>query len=301
MNAIETTGTTTSAVSSHIAIIDGKPTTTTHDIAEVYGKRHDRVLAVVRQRMTEAGEWGIHNFVDTPYTNQQNGQTYPVIRMTKKGFHFVVGKFTGAKAVQHQIAFADEFERMEAALTAQLSSNPLQLPSDTSSLAPYSVQPGQTLSEDQAQTLRAMLDEFVKTLPKEKQGAFIVKGWAKLKAHFDVGYRQIPAAQFTDAVSIIARHIVEYSAPALPAPAQAELDFSIVSLKNKRFFHIFDHKGREHIQRVPNDAMMLNFDEMPYSIKNGLPSMAQLVGIVSAGVEAMAKRSGYGKPDPMPA
>jgi hypothetical protein len=66
--------------------------------------------------MSEAGEWGVRNFTDTPYTNPQNGQTYPVIRMTRKGFHFVVGKFTGAKAVRHQIAYADEFERMEIAL-----------------------------------------------------------------------------------------------------------------------------------------------------------------------------------------
>lgn len=106
-------------VSGHIIITDGQPTTTTQDIADVYGKRHDDVLRIVRKRMIEAGEWGVRNFAETPYINSQNGQTYPVIRMTKKGFHFVVGKFTGAKAVQHQIAFADEFERMEAELKAQ--------------------------------------------------------------------------------------------------------------------------------------------------------------------------------------
>lgn len=107
---------TPSTVSGHISVIDGQPTTTTQDIAEVYGKQHAKVLAIVRQRMAEAGEWGVANFGETPYTNPQNGQTYPVIRMTKKGFHFVVGKFTGSKAVQHQIAFADAFERMEADL-----------------------------------------------------------------------------------------------------------------------------------------------------------------------------------------
>ena len=116
--------TLSTGIAAHIAVIDGQPTTTTQDIAEVYGKDHAKVLRIVRQRIAEAGEWGIANFGDTPYTNPQNGQTYTVIRMTKKGFHFVVGKFTGAKAVQHQIAFADEFERMEA----QLLSIPQQLP-----------------------------------------------------------------------------------------------------------------------------------------------------------------------------
>lgn len=223
MNAIETTGTTTSAVSSHIAIIDGKPTTTTHDIAEVYGKRHDRVLAVVRQRMTEAGEWGIHNFVDTPYTNQQNGQTYPVIRMTKKGFHFVVGKFTGAKAVQHQIAFADEFERMEAALTAQLSSNPLQLPSDK-------------ITPAQAQHLRELVQLVVES-GKQTHG----ETWARFQRKFKVNsYLNLSPTQFDEAVAYLQGKMDGQSMAALvqkhfpdatkmvAAPAQAELNLQPV-------------------------------------------------------------------------
>lgn len=112
----------TTGISAHIAVIDGQTTTTTRDIAEVYGKRHDDVLRIVRQRMAEApADWCLRNFAEASIeVPQPNGgtATYPVIRMTKKGFHFVVGKFTGAKAVQHQIAFADEFERMEAQIVS---------------------------------------------------------------------------------------------------------------------------------------------------------------------------------------
>ena len=115
MNAI-----TTTTVQGHIAVTNGQPTTTTQDIADVYGKQHAKVLAVVRQRMAEVpADWCLANFGEASVeVKQPNGGTvaYPVIRMTKKGFHFVVGKFTGTKAVAHQIAFADEFERMEAAL-----------------------------------------------------------------------------------------------------------------------------------------------------------------------------------------
>lgn len=108
-------------IAAHIAVIDGQPTTTTQDIADVYGKRHDSVLRIVRQRMAEAPEaWRVPNFAETVTERPSpiNGAPIqsPVIRMTKKGFHFVVGKFTGAKAVAHQIAFADEFERMESEL-----------------------------------------------------------------------------------------------------------------------------------------------------------------------------------------
>jgi len=188
------------AITVHIAVIDGQPTTTTQDIAQVYGKDHRKVLAVVRQRMEEAGEWGTANFSHTTYTNQQNGQTYPVIRMTKKGFHFVVGKFTGAKAVKHQIAFADAFEQMEAELQSQQR---------ITTEAPYSVLPGQKLSAENAAELRIMVQKAAERLPKDKQGAFCVKAWSKLKSHFGVGYRDIPESQFSDAVSILGRHIIE--------------------------------------------------------------------------------------------
>jgi Rha family phage regulatory protein len=109
------------AISGHIAVVDGQPTTTTQDIADVYGKQHAKVLAIVRQRMAEVdASWRLANFGETVIErpNPSGGAPIqsPVIRLTKKGFHFVVGKFTGAKAVQHQIAFADEFERMEQAL-----------------------------------------------------------------------------------------------------------------------------------------------------------------------------------------
>lgn len=107
-------------IAAHIAVIDGQPTTTTRDIAEVFGKRHDDVLRIVRQRMEEAGgEWRLRNFteasIEVPNTNGGT-VSYPVIRMTEKGFMFVVQKFTGKKAVHTQIAYVDEFERMRGAL-----------------------------------------------------------------------------------------------------------------------------------------------------------------------------------------
>ncbi len=75
----------------------------------------------------------------------------------------------------------------------------------------YSVHPDQTLSAEQAQTLRELLESHVKKLPKEKQGGAMVKGWSKLKAHFKTDYRHIPASEFHEAVSIIARHTAEFA------------------------------------------------------------------------------------------
>ena len=75
---------------------------------------------------------------------------------------------------------------------------------------PYSVQRGQTLSTEQAEALRNLLTSHVQKLPKPQQGKAMVQGWSKLKAHFGTDYRHIPAGEFHEAVSIIARHIAEW-------------------------------------------------------------------------------------------
>ncbi len=91
--------------------------------------------------------------------------------------------------------------------------------------APYIVQPGQTLSEEQAATLRNMLHDGVKKLPKAEQGNAMVIGWSKLKAHFNVGYRQIPAAEFHEALSIVARHLAAWQVHSLePTPRLRDLE-----------------------------------------------------------------------------
>ena len=75
---------------------------------------------------------------------------------------------------------------------------------------PYTVQPSDTLTEAQQIALRALLESNVKRLPHDKQAGAMVKGWSKLKAHFGVSYRQIPASEFTEAISIVARHVAEW-------------------------------------------------------------------------------------------
>ena len=89
---------------------------------------------------------------------------------------------------------------------------------------PYTVQPGDTLNEAQQIALRTLLESNVKRLPQEKQAAAMVGGWSKLKAHFGVPYRQIPASEFTEALSIIARHVSQWEVLDAPQQAQPAID-----------------------------------------------------------------------------
>lgn len=75
---------------------------------------------------------------------------------------------------------------------------------------PFTVNPGDVLTQEEQNTLRLMLKSAVERLPKERQAGAMVKGWSKLKAHFGVAYREIPRHEFSEAVSIIARHTAEW-------------------------------------------------------------------------------------------
>jgi len=94
-------------------------TTDTMKVAQVHKKRHDNVVALVRKRIAEAGDWGLLNFKEACYVDAQNGQSYPMFTMTREGYQFLVGKMSGAKAVGHQISFIEAFKAMEAYLRNQ--------------------------------------------------------------------------------------------------------------------------------------------------------------------------------------
>lgn len=131
--------------------------------------------------------------------------------------------------------------------------------------APYAVAPHQTLSADQADTLRNMLMDAAAAMPKDLQGVVTREGLIKLENHFKVGYREIPQAQFLDAVSLVSRHIVHWNqAKALPAPAEDKPTFSLL---RKRWLVYFDCNGVECAKPVPTDAFVISPDELPVLIR----------------------------------
>lgn len=98
---------------------------------------------------------------------------------------------------------------------------------------PYTVQPSDTLNESQQIALRALLESNVKRLPHDKQAGAMVKGWSKLKAHFGVPYRQIPASEFTEAISIVARHVSEWEPVEDNTPKAGTVNETVADLVKK--------------------------------------------------------------------
>lgn len=73
---------------------DSVLTTDSLRVAAVHRKRHNDMLRLIRTRLDEAGEWGLRNFAQSSYINEQ-GKEQPMFVMTKDGYRFLVGRMTG--------------------------------------------------------------------------------------------------------------------------------------------------------------------------------------------------------------
>lgn len=125
---------------------------------------------------------------------------------------------------------------------------------------PYTAQPRDKLTLDQGDELRSMLETAAQKLPPEKRGTFLQSGWAKLRAHTGVNYRQIPQAAHTDALSLLARHVAEWELveDAQPAPAEPSMD---------RTRSAFDAAAQAaaSVQTAVFNAVLSGNDEWKYS------------------------------------
>jgi Rha family phage regulatory protein len=83
-------------------------------VAEVFSKRHDRVLQDIRD-LGCSEEFRFHNFVESSYTNSQN-RTLPMYHLNRKGFTLLVMGYTGRDAMKYKEAYIEAFERMEEEL-----------------------------------------------------------------------------------------------------------------------------------------------------------------------------------------
>lgn len=173
---------------------DGRIYTTSMQVAEHFGKRHADVLRAIK-KLACSQEFTERNFAQCLKINElANGKTEPYFRITRDGFVFLAMGFTGKEAAAWKEAYIVAFNKMEAELKR----------------IKYAVNPDDALTAAQAETLRPMLKTKADLLPKRQQGSFMMKGWSKLKSHYKVGYRQIPQSEYTEAMSIVARHVTEW-------------------------------------------------------------------------------------------
>ncbi|HEL8054140.1 TPA: Rha family transcriptional regulator [Escherichia coli] len=98
----------------NVFIHNGRVLTTSRYVAELFEKRHERVLDRVRS-LECSNNFTEHNFVLSEYTDS-TGRKLPMYDITKDGFVFLAMGFTGKKAARFKEAYIAEFNRMEAEL-----------------------------------------------------------------------------------------------------------------------------------------------------------------------------------------
>ena len=92
---------------------DGKAVVSSRDIARVFEKEHRRVLQDIRTIAENDLVWGLHNFVQSYYTNEQN-KSQPEYLITRDGFTLLVMGYTGERAMRFKKAYIAAFNEMES-------------------------------------------------------------------------------------------------------------------------------------------------------------------------------------------
>jgi len=109
-----------------IASSDNTLVTTSQNIAEVFGKRHDNVIQSIDNLIIELPqEWCFLNFKESlKIVDMPNGGTREqrYFNITRDGFTLLAMGFTGKKALAFKLAYIDQFNKMEKALLSPVAS-----------------------------------------------------------------------------------------------------------------------------------------------------------------------------------
>jgi Rha family phage regulatory protein len=93
----------------------GKIVVSSRDVARVFEKNHYHVTRDIREIMQREPEFGLSNFGESSYVNEQN-KVQPMFLLTRDGFSFLAMGFTGVQADKFKIAYIQAFNAMEEAL-----------------------------------------------------------------------------------------------------------------------------------------------------------------------------------------
>lgn len=240
MTETETNGTTTSSVATiapELQIVDGHVTTTSTQVAQHFGKRHDTVLRAIRNMLKELDVDHARNFAEMVVDVEiGSGATRkdPAYRMTRDGFTLLAMGFTGKEALQWKLAYIDTFNKMEAALTIG---------------TPDKITPAQ----------RQHLRELVQIIAESgKQGHG--ETWNRLHRKFKINeYKELPAEKFDDAVAYLqgkmdgqsmAALVQKHFPSALPAQQQLQLDAPVTDMERIRQTMIAANEVAAKVQSV---------------------------------------------------
>ena len=101
-----------------VSIVNQQATTTSLNVAEVFGKQHKDVLRAIGN-LEIPNDFRQRNFAPNKIKvlNNQSGEEISHYNITRDGLMLLAFGFTGAKAMKFKFAYIEAFNQMEAALT----------------------------------------------------------------------------------------------------------------------------------------------------------------------------------------
>mgnify|MGYP005872006185 FL=1 len=114
-----------------VSLHDGRPATTSLEVAKFFGKRHDHVMRGIKDIIDNCSEllsapnfgaanslesFSAHNFVGASYLDEQ-AKNRPMYIIYRDGFMLLVMGYTGKKALAIKLAYIEAFNAMEEELT----------------------------------------------------------------------------------------------------------------------------------------------------------------------------------------
>lgn len=96
--------------------------TTSLQVAESFGKKHQHVMEAIRKLTVENSTVG-NMFVKSTYFNQQNHEQ-PMYYMNRDGFTLLAMGFTGKEAMKFKLEYIEAFNKMEYLIKKQQLASP---------------------------------------------------------------------------------------------------------------------------------------------------------------------------------
>lgn len=187
-----------------VSLHAGRPATTSLEVANFFGKRHDNICRDIRGLIESTPEnFRALNFEETFRTipgpnNSERQETYFILY--RDGFMLLVMGYTGKKALAMKLAYIEAFNRMEAELARQkeaarnITQDIVDFPG-TLSLTP-------STTEDR-KPLRALVGSWAKL-----SNAPFDACWNQLKAAFQLtSIRDLPQEWIPDALAWVQARI----------------------------------------------------------------------------------------------
>jgi anti-repressor protein len=98
---------------------EGQMVTNSRLVAWKFGKRHDNVIASIREILSTPENSGLLNYFQEVSYTADNGKSNPMFVMNRDGFSLLVMGFTGQEAMKFKIEFIEAFNKMEAIIKSK--------------------------------------------------------------------------------------------------------------------------------------------------------------------------------------